>query len=179
MYRSGSFRVTFPSPPPSHPNSWSLLSSFSSILKCHIQWALIELARNLDVQDTLRAELQSELGATDDSGCGQHVNALPYLDAFASEVLRTHPSVPELTREVCSCNLYGLLNLLFIFYPHRPMSTIPSHSPAPSALHLASSSTASSLPRALPSASPSLASTCQRNCGEGMPASLTRTGGWI
>ena len=79
-------------------------SSIPSILNCTTKWALIELARNPDVQDTLRAELRSGLDVTDDSVYGQRVNVLPYLDAFTSEVLRTHPGVSELTREVCDCD---------------------------------------------------------------------------
>ena len=67
----------------------SPFSSFPSILNCLTQWALIELARNPDVQDTLRAELQSDLGPMDDSACSHRVNSVPYLDAFTSEVLRT------------------------------------------------------------------------------------------
>ena len=66
------------------------------------------------MQETLRAGLRSAVG--EEEG-GQLVNSLPYLDAFMSELLRTHPSVPELTREVCSCDLYDLfessLHLLF------------------------------------------------------------------
>ena len=93
-------RLTFSSR--SHPNSRSSLLIFSPILNCHAKWTLIELARNPEVQDTLRAEFRSALGATDDPADIQRVNTLPYLDAFTSEVLRVHPVVPDLTREVSS-----------------------------------------------------------------------------
>ena len=62
------------------------------------------------MQDTLRAELQSGLGATDDPAYSQGVNDLLYLDAFTSELLRMYPAVPELTREVSSRVLYSLPN---------------------------------------------------------------------
>ena len=176
-------RVSFQEPsdnlplrPPATLTVCPPVSSSPSILNCLAKWALIELARNLDVQDTLRAELQSGLGATDDPGYSQRLNALSYLDAFTSEVLRTHPGVAELTREVCVLVIWHVVKVFFIHF-RRPMWTTPSHSPNPSAPHLGSSSTASSSLKALPSVSPSLVSTCPRNCGEVTLASLTRIDG--
>ena len=64
------------------------------------------------MQDTLRAELRSQLDTTDDATYGQDVNALPYLDAFTCEVLRMHPAAHELTREVSSCVLHSLLKFI-------------------------------------------------------------------
>ena len=68
----------------------------------YTKWALIELARNHGVQETLRTELRSALGESED---GHVVNSLPYLDAFASEVFRIHPALLETTREVCTNSL--------------------------------------------------------------------------
>ena len=52
------------------------------------------------MQETLRAELRREL-AGEDSAYDQLMHGLPYLDAFTCEILRMHPAVPKLVREVC------------------------------------------------------------------------------
>ena len=69
------------------------------------------------MQETLRAELRSELGESED---GQLVNSLPYLDAFTSEVFRTHPGVAELNRDVSNCLLRSFFELCF----HLPCSQV-------------------------------------------------------
>ena len=68
------------------------------------------------MQETLRAELRSAALISEGEN-GQLVMSLPYLDAFTSEVLRTHPSVPQLDRVVC-CTLFFFSNFLF----HLPCS---------------------------------------------------------
>ncbi|PPR04921.1 hypothetical protein CVT24_007165 [Panaeolus cyanescens] len=59
-------------------------------------WAFIELARNPDVQIRLREELTSFANA--EPTWNQLHGALPYLDAFVSEVLRLHGSIGETHR---------------------------------------------------------------------------------
>jgi cytochrome P450 len=71
------------------------------------QWALIELARNPEMQDKLRKDLARFGGA--DPTWDQLVSELPYLDATVHEVLRLHPPVTETLRQVkfnseTSCN---------------------------------------------------------------------------
>ena len=61
---------------------------------------MIRLCRHLDIQETLRAELRRELAGGEDPTYDQLMSGLPYLDAFICEILRMHPGVPELTREV-------------------------------------------------------------------------------
>ena len=132
--------------------------------------SLVKLARNPDMQETLRAELRSALGEKEG---GQLVNSLPYLDAFVSEVFRRHPSVTELTREVCVvCDLHNYSNLLtlLIFRFRRPSSTTSSHLPTPPPSH------PESPPAAPPPeifASPSLVLTDHRRCGGRTRISLT------
>jgi cytochrome P450 len=62
-----------------------------------LQWALIELALNLDVQNKLRQELL-QFGA--DPTYDQLANSLPYLDAVVHETLRLHPPIPDTIRIV-------------------------------------------------------------------------------
>ena len=52
------------------------------------------------MQETLRAELRRELAGGEDPTYDQLMHGLPYLDAFTCEILRMHPAVPELMREV-------------------------------------------------------------------------------
>jgi cytochrome P450 len=87
----------------SHPNSdfWFLLSQIS-ITKAFPQWALIELARRPEIQETLRAELRGSISGCEDLTYDQLVNDLPYLDAFICELLRLHPALPQTIRMVCS-----------------------------------------------------------------------------
>ncbi|KAG1808925.1 cytochrome P450 [Suillus subaureus] len=59
------------------------------------QWALVELARNPDVQTKLRDECL-EFGPT--PSYDDLTNKLPYLDAVANEVLRLHASIKEIMR---------------------------------------------------------------------------------
>ncbi|KAG1808924.1 cytochrome P450 [Suillus subaureus] len=58
-------------------------------------WALVELARNPDVQTKLRDECL-EFGPT--PSYDDLANKLPYLDAVANEVLRLHAPVKEIPR---------------------------------------------------------------------------------
>ncbi|KAK0227150.1 cytochrome P450 [Armillaria nabsnona] len=60
------------------------------------QWALIEMCKNVDIQNKLRTEL-AQFGNTDPTW-EQLNSSLPYLDAVVHEALRTHPPVSETTR---------------------------------------------------------------------------------
>ena len=62
-----------------------------------VQWALIELSRNPDIQSKLRAELL-EFGV--DPTYDQLTNNLPYLDAVVHETLRMHAPLHDLLRMV-------------------------------------------------------------------------------
>jgi cytochrome P450 len=73
------------------------------------QWAFIELARNLEIQKTLRAELRKDFEARGDPTYDQLVNELVYLDAFTAELLRLHPAFPDVKRVVSSLVLLILL----------------------------------------------------------------------
>ncbi|KAF8331802.1 cytochrome P450 [Amanita rubescens] len=66
-----------------------------------LTWALIELARNPEIQNTLRAELEEHIPA-DEVTYEKLMNGLRYLDAFLSEILRLHPAGPETIREARS-----------------------------------------------------------------------------
>ncbi|KAI5982090.1 cytochrome P450 [Pisolithus albus] len=68
-------------------------------------WGLLELARYPNVQNKLREELLSFGEPLYD----QITNDFRYLDAVVQEVLRLHPSVPELTREAAENNVIPLL----------------------------------------------------------------------
>ncbi|KAF9237033.1 cytochrome P450 [Melanogaster broomeanus] len=60
-----------------------------------LTWALVELARNPDIQTRLRNELfQHGTDPTYD----ELSNGLPYLDAVVHETLRVHPPIHEFTR---------------------------------------------------------------------------------
>ncbi|KAI6120970.1 cytochrome P450 [Pisolithus croceorrhizus] len=59
-------------------------------------WALLELARNPDVQTKLRTEL---LAFASDPTYDQLTNNLPYLDAVVHETLRLHPPLAEFLRQ--------------------------------------------------------------------------------
>ncbi|KAG2127101.1 cytochrome P450 [Suillus clintonianus] len=71
-----------------------LLAGFETT-SASMTWALIELARNPDVQTQLRNEC---LGFGPSPSYDELTNKLPYLDAVANEVLRVHPSVKETIR---------------------------------------------------------------------------------
>ena len=64
-----------------------------------LQWALIELSRNQEIQTKLREEL-AQFGAGDPT-LDQLTNSLPYRDAIVHETLRTHAPVGEISRVVC------------------------------------------------------------------------------
>lgn len=59
-------------------------------------WALLELARNPDIQTKLRAEL---LAFGSDPTYDQLTNSLPYLDAVVHETLRLYPPLAEFIRQ--------------------------------------------------------------------------------
>ncbi|KAI6154195.1 cytochrome P450 [Pisolithus tinctorius] len=59
-------------------------------------WALLELARNPDIQIKLRTEL---LAFGSDPTYDQLTNSLPYLDAVVHETLRLHPPLAEFLRQ--------------------------------------------------------------------------------
>ncbi|KAI5999038.1 cytochrome P450 [Pisolithus marmoratus] len=61
----------------------------------NLVWALVELARNPEVQATLREEL---LDCHGDPTYEQLNKGLPYLDAIAHETLRLHSSIPDFER---------------------------------------------------------------------------------
>jgi len=64
-----------------------------------LTWALIELSRNPDIQNTLRNELQEHIPTSEGLTYDKLMNGLPYLDALVSETLRLHLSV-DLKRQV-------------------------------------------------------------------------------
>ncbi|KAF8890398.1 cytochrome P450 [Infundibulicybe gibba] len=72
-----------------------------------LTWALIELARNPEIQERLQAELSSQL-STNDPTWEQLTNGLPYLDAFACEVLRMHPAGIEILRQAVEDDIIPL-----------------------------------------------------------------------
>ncbi|KIN94393.1 hypothetical protein M404DRAFT_1008378 [Pisolithus tinctorius Marx 270] len=61
-----------------------------------LTWALLELARNSDIQTKLRTEL---LALGSDPTYDQLTNNLPYLDAVVHETLRLHPPLGEFLRQ--------------------------------------------------------------------------------
>ncbi|KAG2127108.1 cytochrome P450 [Suillus clintonianus] len=71
-----------------------LLAGFETT-SASMTWALIELARNPDMQTKLREECL-DFGAT--PSYDDLTNKLPYLDAVVHEVLRLHTSVKEIPR---------------------------------------------------------------------------------
>ncbi|KAG2127110.1 cytochrome P450 [Suillus clintonianus] len=73
----------------------ALLLAGSETTSASMTWALIELARNPDMQTRLRNEC---LGFGPSPSYDELTNKLPYLDAVANEVLRVHPSVTESIR---------------------------------------------------------------------------------
>jgi len=60
-----------------------------------LTWVLVEMCRDLDAQNKLRAEL-SEIDR--DPTWEQLTNGLPYLDAVVHETLRLHPLLGETSR---------------------------------------------------------------------------------
>ncbi|KAI6169881.1 cytochrome P450 [Pisolithus thermaeus] len=68
-------------------------------------WALLELARHPNIQTKLREELLSFGG---EPSYDQLTNDLPYLDAIVQEVLRLHPSLPEILREAAEDDVIPL-----------------------------------------------------------------------
>ena len=69
-----------------------------------IQWAFIELARHLKIQETLRAELHKYLSRDQTPTYDHLMNNLPYLDAFTCELLRFRPVTLEVSRVVMLCS---------------------------------------------------------------------------
>ncbi|KAJ7634696.1 cytochrome P450 [Roridomyces roridus] len=71
-----------------------------------LTWALIELSRHADIQDTLRAELVGAEGA--DPTWDEFTNGLPFLDAFTCEILRIHPPLFEIQRSAAEDDILPL-----------------------------------------------------------------------
>ncbi|KAI6026797.1 cytochrome P450, partial [Pisolithus microcarpus] len=69
-------------------------------------WGLLELAWHPNIQNKLREELLS----FGEPSYDELTNDFPYLDAVVQEVLRLHPSVPELTREAAEDDVIPLLD---------------------------------------------------------------------
>src|SRR5699024_10756441 len=65
-----------------------------------INWALYHLGCYPEVQDTLREEIDSEIGPNGQTVHCNHLDRLRCLDSFLSECLRLHPPVPLIGREV-------------------------------------------------------------------------------
>ncbi|TLS27379.1 hypothetical protein PpBr36_04245 [Pyricularia pennisetigena] len=68
-------------------------------------WGLVELCRRPEMQARLRDEVRSGLPSPADPSARvseRDFQALPYLQAFCSEVLRFYPSVPATRREAIS-----------------------------------------------------------------------------
>ncbi|KAG2139230.1 cytochrome P450, partial [Suillus clintonianus] len=74
------------------------------------QWALIELARNQDIQTKLRNECL-EFGST--PSYDDFMNKLPYLDAVVNEVLRLHAPIKEIPRSVTKEDVIPLCEPLY------------------------------------------------------------------
>ncbi|KIK10588.1 hypothetical protein PISMIDRAFT_690940, partial [Pisolithus microcarpus 441] len=72
-----------------------LLAAAYETTSITITWALLELARNPDIQSKLRQEL---LAFSEEPTYDQQQHSLPYLDAVLHETLRVHPAVTDLTR---------------------------------------------------------------------------------
>ncbi|KAI6166081.1 cytochrome P450 [Pisolithus thermaeus] len=68
-------------------------------------WALLELARNPDVQSKLRQELIAFGG---EPTYDQQQHGLPYLDAVLHEILRIHPAVTDLIRMLAEDDIIPL-----------------------------------------------------------------------
>lgn len=64
-----------------------------------LQWCLIELCKNPEIQSKLRVELQPF--SNSDPTWEQLTNGLPYLDAVVHETLRLHAPLEATTRIVC------------------------------------------------------------------------------
>lgn len=67
-----------------------------------LAWGLVELCRRPEMQARLRDEVRSRLPSPADPAAQvgeRDFHALPYLQAFCSEVLRFYPSVPATRRE--------------------------------------------------------------------------------
>ncbi|KAL6414244.1 hypothetical protein AUP68_00762 [Ilyonectria robusta] len=64
-----------------------------------VTYGLYELAKNLPVQEKLRAALRAEM--PDAMGVTlEHLEAVPYLDWTVKEMLRTHPTLPSMLERV-------------------------------------------------------------------------------
>ncbi|TFK28618.1 cytochrome P450 [Coprinopsis marcescibilis] len=74
------------------------------------QWALIELARNPEMQERLRNEL-AEFSGTDPTW-EQLTLDLPYLNAVAQETLRCHPPVRSIPRVAMQDDVIPLSDLI-------------------------------------------------------------------
>ncbi|GLB45497.1 putative cytochrome p450 [Lyophyllum shimeji] len=74
-------------------------------------WALIELARNPEIQAKLRDELAVFSGR--DPSYEELANGLPYLDAVVCETLRLHPAAPETTRMAQEDDVIPLTNPIY------------------------------------------------------------------
>lgn len=81
-----------------------------------LQWVLVELCKDQDVQNKLREELSQING---DPTWEQLTNELPYLDAVVHETLRLHALLGESSRVVC------FSRFLPSTYPHLVPSSRP------------------------------------------------------
>ncbi|KAI6030990.1 cytochrome P450 [Pisolithus marmoratus] len=82
-----------------------LITAGYETISVSMTWALLELARNPDIQTKLRAEL---LAFGSDPTYDQLNNNLPYLDAVIHETLRLHPPVQEFLREAADDDVIPL-----------------------------------------------------------------------
>lgn len=64
-----------------------------------VTYGLYELAKNLPVQEKLRAALRAEMPDAADVTL-EHLEAVPYLDWTVKEMLRTHPTLPSMLERV-------------------------------------------------------------------------------
>ncbi|KAI6117793.1 cytochrome P450 [Pisolithus thermaeus] len=78
-----------------HEEMKSILIAGYESTSITMTWALLELARNPDIQSKLREEL---LAFGEEPTYDQQQHSLPYLDAVVHETLRVHPAVTDLFR---------------------------------------------------------------------------------
>ncbi|KAF8875998.1 cytochrome P450 [Infundibulicybe gibba] len=94
--------------PPASNEHHGMASFYASLpsTQNRIQWALLELCKQQEIQSQLREEL---LQFSDrDPTWDQFVSGLPLLDAIVSEVLRLHPPIGELNRQATEDDIIPL-----------------------------------------------------------------------